>query len=487
MHADEAVHTVKFHELYEKGNYRYDANEYHGPTIYYAALPVIALRGRSDFAHTQASDYRLVTALFGVAMVALLFLLTDAIGWQATVISALFLALSPAFGFYSRYYIQETPFAFFTLGWIVCRWRYMQKPALAWSILGGICAGLMLASKETAALTFAAALIAVIITRVIPALGPWNGGHTRNTLISVGVAAVVATFVVSGFGSSVLAPVDYLRSYFAWTSRAGVASLHRQPALYFLSLLFGPHWQRGGTFYSEGMILLLAVVGMIASSVDRTRMPSLPLVFVRFLTLYTLALTLIYSVIPYKTPWCLLSFHLGFCILAGVGTVEIWNRARQTVVRALLVCLFLAGLANLGWQSYRVNFIAFADPRNPYVYSPTAPEIDELTERLTALSQLSPEHDQMTINVFSVDEYYWPLPWYLRRFSKVGYWTQKLPSDIEAPIILSSPTFDEELTRRLDKTHLMTGFYGLRSGVLIQLWVRLDLWERFIKAQKASS
>ena len=130
FHADEAVHALKFRELYEKGVYRYDPNEFHGPTIYYAALPVVFLRGRADFAATQISDYRLVTALFGAGMICWLFLLSDATGKRAACIAALFLAVSPACVFYSRYYIQETPFAFFTLGLIACLWRYICKPSL---------------------------------------------------------------------------------------------------------------------------------------------------------------------------------------------------------------------------------------------------------------------------------------------------------------------------------------------------------------------
>ena len=363
----------------------------------------------------------------------------------------------------------------------------MQKPALVWSVGGGVCAGLMLASKETAVLTFAAALIAVVVSRVIPALGPWNWSHTRNTFISLVIVLGVAALFLSGLGSNPTGPLDYMRSYLAWLHRAQGTDLHRQPWHYYLYLLFGPHWQRGGTFYSEGMILLLAIIGIIASWLNRTWTPSLPALFVRFLTLYTVALTVIYSLIPYKTPWCLLSFHTGFCLLAGVGAMALWRWARHPAARVIVALLLLIGIAHLGWQAYRTSFVAFADPRNPYVYSPTAPEVDELAERIAALARAHPDGDKMAIKVFSVDGYYWPLPWYLRRYPNIGYWTQKLPADADAPVILASPTFDNELTRRLNATHLMTGFYGLRSGVLLQLWVRLDLWERFIKAQNATA
>ena len=38
MHNDEAVNAVKFGQLWEGGVYRYDPNEYHGPSLFYATL-----------------------------------------------------------------------------------------------------------------------------------------------------------------------------------------------------------------------------------------------------------------------------------------------------------------------------------------------------------------------------------------------------------------------------------------------------------------
>src|SRR5579863_3749031 len=72
FHGDEAVHAFKFRELWEHGVYRYDPNEFHGPTLYYATLPSVWLRGRRDFAETQEADYRLPIALFGAAIILLL-------------------------------------------------------------------------------------------------------------------------------------------------------------------------------------------------------------------------------------------------------------------------------------------------------------------------------------------------------------------------------------------------------------------------------
>ena len=41
MHTDEAVQAAKAGILFEKNEYRYDPHEFHGPTLYYMAAPVL--------------------------------------------------------------------------------------------------------------------------------------------------------------------------------------------------------------------------------------------------------------------------------------------------------------------------------------------------------------------------------------------------------------------------------------------------------------
>ena len=165
MHGDEAVHAFKFAELWERGVYRYDPNEYHGPTLYYAALPTVWLSGRHHFGEMQEADFRLATALIGAAMAPLVLLLSDGLGRRAAAAAALLTAVSPAFVFYSRYFIQEVPLAFFTLAAIACSWRYRQSGRTGWLVAAAAAAGLMIATKETALLTFFAAGLAALVVR----------------------------------------------------------------------------------------------------------------------------------------------------------------------------------------------------------------------------------------------------------------------------------------------------------------------------------
>ena len=79
----------------------------------HAALPV-ASRPR-DLAQTTETDYRIVPVVFGVGLIVLLWFLADGLGRGPAVLAGLFMAISPAMVFYSRYYIQEMLLVFFTL------------------------------------------------------------------------------------------------------------------------------------------------------------------------------------------------------------------------------------------------------------------------------------------------------------------------------------------------------------------------------------
>ena len=96
MHTDESVHAIKFGTLWEKGVYRYDPHEYHGPTLYYATLPVAWLSPARRFAELTETDLRLVPALFGAGLVLILPLLRRALGPPATLAAGLLTVISPA-------------------------------------------------------------------------------------------------------------------------------------------------------------------------------------------------------------------------------------------------------------------------------------------------------------------------------------------------------------------------------------------------------
>jgi predicted membrane-bound mannosyltransferase len=350
----------------------------------------------------------------------------------------------------------------------------------------------MVATKETAVLTFAALGVAWLAAR--PALKAESRPRKSDAVPLVLAAVVtlaVAFTLLSGFFTHLRGPLGYFETYTPWLQRAGGTDLHRHPWHYYLSLLA---WQRpdGGPLWTELLVLALAAGGAVSAGFPPLleRMGAQP-AFPRFALVYTLALTAAYSLIPYKTPWNLLSFYLGFMLLAGLGAAAVLSLLRPVPLKAAAALLLLAGAGHLTWQSQRTTFDYRDDNTGPYAYAQPLRGVREIEERVTELAAFSPQKEDTVVQVVFTDDYHWPLPWYLRRLRNVGYWTARVPDERQArlsdtPIILSSAELDEELTGRLSASHFMTGFYSLRAGVLVQMWVKNELWEPFVMSRSRS-
>ena len=197
MHADEANQAVKLGELLETGRYAYDPGDHHGPTLYYAALPIAWLRGQRTLAALDETTVRLVPALAGTLGVLLLAALamppalsrSNGLGRWPALAAAAFMAVAPPAVYYSRYFVQETLLVTFTLAALVCAQRWWRTGRGSWALGAGACAGLMQATKESAPLFALAALIALAAVRP-PA--PTSSRRARDALLAALAAVMVA-------------------------------------------------------------------------------------------------------------------------------------------------------------------------------------------------------------------------------------------------------------------------------------------------------
>ncbi len=484
MHNDEGVNAMKFGRLYVHNNYKYDPDEFHGPTLPYLTLPAVWLRGGGDFNEITEATYRSVTVAFGVGLILLLLFLAPDFGRAETLWAAAFTALSPAMVFYSRYYIHEMLLVFFTAWTFICFWRCANSGRVAWAVAGGIGLGLMWATKETFIFALAAMALAI---GTCAAWGRWRDGGApgfqprwkRPRLVAaLAAAAVTAALFFSSFFSNAAGPWDALRSYAPWFRRAGGAAAHAHPwTFYFQRLLF--FHVRGGPFWSEGWIVALAAAGFVGALRGRRRL-------LRLIAFYTFWLTLIYTLLPYKTPWCLLGFYHGMILLAGAGAALLWRASRTAWLKAALALVLAAGAAHLGWQSCLGNFAAdskgtpYCDSeKNPYVYSQTLPDALRLVATVEDLARVSPQGHGTVLEVMS-PESYWPLPWYLRRFHNVGYWDE-IPRQPPAPVMIVSPVLRAAFDQGPGRTHLMAGYFELRPRVFLELYVNTNLWAGYVK------
>lgn len=491
MHSDEGVNAWKFRDLWTENSYRYDWHEFHGPTLPYFTLPAAWLSGTRDYNNFSETTYRLVPVAFGLGLIALLLLLTPDFGRTETLWAALFTALSPAMVFYSRYYIHETLLVFFTALTGMAWWRYVKSGRFGWCALAGLGLGLMWATKET----FVFAVLSLILAALCAAGwrrwfdGPgFDGGgryHVKHVAAAAGVAVVVGLLFYSSFFTNPAGVVASVKTYLPWLRRAEGVSPHVHAwDFYFQRLFF--YRAAGGPLWSEGLIGVLAVVGFIAALAGRG-LGGANVALARVIAFYTAWMTLIYTMLPYKTPWCALGFYDGMILLAGAGAAALARGCgKPWCGRAAVTLALLLAAGQLGWQAWRGNFaidrsgVPFCDrDKNPYVYSQTALDALRLVDTVNGVAQTSPQGYGTVAEVMS-PESYWPLPWYLRRFRHIGFFDE-IPAQPPAPIMIVSATLHGDFDQKPGATHLMAGYFELRPNVFFELYVQTNLWAGYVK------
>lgn len=488
LHTDEAVHAYKLGEHLEGTPYRYDPYEFHGPALHYFTLPVARLNSADTFADLDEFTLRIIPALFGAALILMLWPLAGGLGRIAALAAALFTAISPAMVFYSRYYIMEMLLVFFSFALILSVWRYCrsQKPLRKsfWAVIAGAALGLMIASKETWIIAFGSQALALLLIYFWQ--NKTSGSPTKfstlarpaHCLVAAMVALAIWVLFFSSFFTNLPGLGDSLRTYTTYFDRAGNSSPHLHNWNYYFKLLL---WYKiaPGPVWSEALIFVLALLGSFAAVQGKTISGDRSLV--RFILLYTLAMLLIYTAIPYKTPWCLLGFWHGLIILAGIGTEWLIRTVPTRPLKIIVSIALLTGAGNLLQQCLRTNFRFDADYRNPYVYAHSVSGVVRLGERTEQIAQLHPDRFNMRIFVIAPPDDYWPLPWYFRKFNRdnLGYFDQ-IPDKLDAPVVICSVENQPAVAEMLQNSY-QVDVYGLRPDVRLYMYIRRDLWDAFMK------
>jgi uncharacterized protein (TIGR03663 family) len=443
MHADEANQAVKLGELLEHGRYAFDPHDHHGPTLYYAALPLARFRGEKTLAALTETTVRLVPALAGTLGILLLFTLAARpLGHWPALAAAALMAVAPASVYYSRYFIQETLLVTFTLAALVCAQRWWRTARPSWAVATGACLGLMQATKASAPLFAAAALIALLlVVRIRPA----STRILRDLALALATALVVAALFYSSFGTHSAGLRDALATYTHTTARVSSSATGQEKPLWYYLALFGWH-REGGILWQQLAFSALALVGFIVACFTRQK-------FLRWAALYTLLVVVALSLAPYKTPWHAVHLVPGFALLAAGALAAIPFR---------FLALALAGYT-FGLQLTQTNLAVFlrpADARNPYAYVHSSPDVRKIRALVEAALARDPSSPVRVIS-----EEYWPLPWYLRGLPRVGYWSAP-PADCDGALVIVSGS-QAFAVRALLRGHYRENILGLRPDFLL--------------------
>jgi uncharacterized protein (TIGR03663 family) len=196
LHHDEGVNGFFLTRLLREGVYQYDPGNYHGPTIYYFALVSTYLFGLNTIA------IRLVTVVFGVALVWLALCLRRYIGTLGALTAAGLIAISPGAVYLSRYFIHETMVVFFTFGVVVAALKYHEseppEEENKTSGLIAVAAAVALIASSLAAVYkpqyFRTELLFIIVSSIVVIQALWNYDGKRAIYLILGAISAALLF-----------------------------------------------------------------------------------------------------------------------------------------------------------------------------------------------------------------------------------------------------------------------------------------------------
>ena len=456
MHTDEAVNAYILGQLLAGQPFTYDPRDRHGPALAALALPLARAQGAKTFSDLTESELRLTTVLAGSVTILLFGAAVELFGFVPCLIAALLFAGAPLPIYYDRYFIHESIFAAATFGLILAGWRACQKRSVGQAALAAACAALMLASKETAVLHFFALALAAFVfwrwnLRGKSTVGLWR---PKAALAAAAVFVLLSVMLFTWFGSNWKALAALLQAVPNFLARAGGQG-HQESFWYYLQLLTGG--------WSGGMTCALACLGFLL--IARKRSPS-PY---GFLAIYALLLAVAYSLITYKTPWLALNFWLPTALFAGLAVESLWRMAAKfptfrIAIHAVCILVGAVAAALIVHDTRQRVFVHPADEANPYAYAHTAEDLLTLpaeVERLARQNAIATPR----IAVIAADP--WPLPWYLRHFSQVGFW-QPGQQPGKADFYITSTEAADQYAEQLKD--FRPEFFGVRPGVLTVLW-----------------
>jgi uncharacterized protein (TIGR03663 family) len=392
-HHDEAINGWHVLQMWKNGYYRYDPTNYHGPLLFYLLQWAQVFFGESIW------TLRAVPAFCSVLSVGSFYfwaLRRDSI-WA---VGGVVLLLSPAAQFYGRSGIHESLLALaFLICWMALYdWMLKQEQGVAerelsrpvYWFFGGLACALTL--KETTSLFFFSGLVAWVLVRPI--------GLSKKMFASalVGFAGLALFLFVlySGFLQDIHGVLDFFAAYLPWLKTGVQGSGHEKSFFYWSQL----------SLENDPAIVLLALLSLGTFLGPTSRR-------LRFFTVWAWLQFLLYSVIPYKTPWCLISIQIAFVFCGSLYLVESWGcLAEKKYLRwglgGVLLVAVVAGIPSF----YRTSFQHPLNLEHSFFYVQT-----EYSFKRT-IDFLKNNRAQIgTQEVCVATSESWPLPWWIHEFN----------------------------------------------------------------------
>lgn len=427
-------------------SYTYDP-EYHGPFPLIAGAWVYAFFGVGDY------TLRAPGCLFSALTVVLLLLIRKELGDAGTLVSASVLAVSPSMAYYSQFAYSDDFFIFFSLGAVVLSVKFLKDRRDLWLCLLAADLGFLSAVKEAwlillfSGITFFAAWAFFRLCQrrrrknaeKYPAMTPEK--IRRIVLPLLLFLAVYVFFYSNMFTNPGSLWKGIANGLSFWVSRSTTWVGHFKPFDYYIKIL----WQ----YETAAVVLSLAALLCLRTT------------FYKWCAWWAASTLLVYSLIPYKTPWLDINLILPIALLSGAfpeycaSRLQGWKKYLPALV---VIPLLLYSLAT----AWSLTYVRYADPGNSLAYAATPDSYNTMIEDVEKISTKFSGHSTR-ISVKVTD--YWPLPWSLRE-----YILQYGGGQASEPIVLSERPDYSDIALQMRDRYSPPARYEIRQGVYVYLY-----------------
>lgn len=487
-HADESEQATTSLKLFSTGQYYYNPNGPHGPTLHYWTNLIQKISGKHEEADLCIIDLRKDTLPFFILILCAYILFSPLIGRMSSWGACACFSLSGLACIYSTYFIHEILFASFVFCATAATWFFILKPSATISAIAGAFTGLAFATKETSVISFVSLALSLTVSICLfpdlrkkakfvfssPRCVLWGASF-------LGAFALCFIPLLSSFGTNPRGVFDFIASY-RCHFLAKSADLAHESSPYFYWLLTTLQMSEGARF-GELPIAILSLFGFSHASLKLYRGNySKNVECVCFLALNALFGIIILSFLTYKTPWLILSPITFACAVAGYG-ISVLSRIKNRWIWTLALTVLIL----LGFWQYKLDINAavryHSDPRNPFIYSHTVSDAAKLKNRIVEIGRVVQKGDSLPV-AFVMEESPWPMPWLLRRYENVGYWTKSVPDNLEIfDVIVTDYRTNERVLKCLGHPdNYVHELYGLRKNLILNVYIKKPAFRKLLNS-----
>lgn len=294
---------------------------------------------------------------------------------------------------------------------------------------------------------------------------------------AIGIFMAIMILTFSSFFTHLPGLYKFFEAFYGWTKTGVEGQGHQKVWSYWIEQLLLPYYMP---------LLVVAIPALIIGSLKRDAFSLFNLVW------FALALTA-YSFIPYKTPWCVISFSGPLFFGVGIavkGLIDGVERFVQPSWRPILVGLpllvYLVPIGTYAQDSRHLQLEEYDVDGHAFIYVQNIREYMDLTHDVAGIFKAAElADDEVDVWLCKARN---PLRYYVPEIADVPgspTWNdknKKKAKKSDLVIVQRSNAKDaRKVFKKLDYVHR---WYHERPGHKFDMFIKKDLWETYQNAVK---